>query len=248
MNPLVVLVPVGLLALTGLARARPTSGPYAGISSRALTQAQAIEVLRTLDRDGAIHVKRWPSPYEPTLSMRPEVGDVRYTYLGKTATIERVDPRFAVFLARLARFLRERGVTEIRHLGIYPGRADDPDDVHNHGRAIDLASFAGNGIDLSVKRDWGDRPAPYGASATKTSYRLRPGDRGYVFFRDLYDFLARETSDREVVPAQGGPPTSIGDHSMILHPDFPDPTYRPQHQDHLHAQIGKTHGKDPTGT
>lgn len=248
MSPLVLLVPVGVLALlAGLSRSRVT-GPYARIPSRALSQDQAIEILRSLVRDGAIEITRWPSSYEPTVSMRPRVGDVRFTYLGQARAIERVDPRFAVLLARLARFVRSGGVTEIQHLGIYPGREDDPDDVHNHGRAVDLSGFRGTGVDLSVRRDWGDRKTPYVASAITTSYRLRSGDRGYGFFRDLYAFAASEASDRSTGPEQGGPTTRIGDRSFVLHPDYPDPTYRPKHQDHVHVQIGPTRGKDPIGT
>lgn len=254
---------VALLALaSGGSKSRGVSGPFATIPARALSQTQALTILKSLHDAGTISVTRWPSytrspsaplgSFNATLDMEGQIGDVQFLYIDAPRKIDHVDPRFAVFLARLAAMLRSQfKVTRIHHLGIYPGKSETPDDVHNHGRAIDLLSFDGPFGSLSIKEDWGTKPAPYAEKAAVTRFRLKPNDRGYKLFSGLYSFLTREVSDRLQTPVQGGPPTRIGDHSFILTPDHPDPDYRPSHSglnSHIHAQIGPTRGMDPLGT
>lgn len=268
MTPAVPLAAAGVLALLALAsgskglRSTGASGPYATIPARALSQVQALTVLKSLDDAGIISVTRWPSDADLTMDMTGRVGDVQFLYMNSPRRIDHVDPRFAVFLTRLAAMLRSRfAVTAIHHLGIFPGKAATPDDVHNHGRAVDLLSFDGppSGAEgdrvkkgnLSIKDDWGAKPTPYADNATITRYRLKPSDGGYRLFSALYQFIAEQAADRSQTPVQGGPPTRIGDHSFILSPDHPDPDYRPSHSglnSHVHAQIGPTRGKDPLGT
>lgn len=260
MTPVIPLA-IGTVALLALAsggsKSRGVSGPFAAIPARALSQTQALTVLKSLHDAGTISVTRWPSSFNATLDMEGQVGDVQFLYIDAPRKIDHVDPRFAVFLARLAAMLRSQfKVNRIHHLGIYPGKSETPDDVHNHGRAIDLLSFDTlaplplNG-NLSIKEDWGTKPAPYAEKAAVTRFRLKPNDRGYKLFSALYSFLASQISDRSQTPAQGGPPTRIGDHSFILSPDHPDPDFRPSHSglnSHIHAQIGPTRGMDPLGT
>lgn len=252
----IVPVALGALALLALAGGKSDRGAAAGpltvIPARALSQDQALAILQKLNEAGTISVARWPSTYDKTLDMAGRVGNVEFFYIDSPRKIDRVDPRFAVFLARLAAMLRSQfKITKIRHLGIYPGNAESPDDVHNHGRAIDLLAFDGPFGKLSIKDDWGMKPAPFPERASTTYFRLRPADRGYKLFFALYDFLASEAADRSQIPIQGGPPTKIGDHSFILTPDHPDPDFRPSHsgiRSHVHVQIGPTRGNDPLGT
>lgn len=262
MTPAVPLAAAGVLALlaitaggSGGKSSRPAgvvSGPYAIVPARALSQVQALTVLKSLDDAGTISVSRWPSESDPTMDLEGHVGDIRFLYMDSPRRIDHVDPRFAVFLARLAAMLRGRfGVTAIHHLGIYPGKAATPDDIHNHGRAVDLLSFDGPFGNLSIKDDWGTKPAPYADDATVTHFRLKPSDGAYRLFTALYRFIAEQVADRTQTPLQGGPPTRIGEHSFILSPDHPDPDFRPSHSglnSHIHAQIGPTRGKDPLGT
>lgn len=259
MTPAVPLAAAGVLALLALASgskgSRSTSGvsgPFVAIPARALSQTQALTVLKRLDDAGTISVSRWPSDADPTMDLEGHVGDVQFFYMNSPRRIDHVDPRFAVFLARLAAMLRGRfAITAIHHLGIYPGKAATPDDVHNHGRAVDLLSFDGPFGNLSIKDDWGTKPTPYADGATVTRFRLKPSDGGYKLFSALYQFIAEQVADRTQTPVQGGSPTRIGDHSFILSPDHPDPDYRPSHSglnSHIHAQIGPTRGNDPLGT
>lgn len=157
-----------------------------------------------------------------TVLVQTTLGGVKFSYLGKPSTKAEMDPRMAVLLERLGRFLRGYGVVQVDHMGIYPGISENPSDVHNLGRAIDLSQFIfANGEKLSVYKDWGSKPGANG------EYRLKPSDRGYRFFADLYSFLSSEAES-------GG---ALGERSYLLTPDTPNPDLRETHQDHIHVQV-----------
>jgi hypothetical protein len=165
-----------------------------------------------------------------------------------------VDPRFAVFLVRLVRYLKCKwGIVALEHMSIVRSSdncaGDDTKwDVHTMGRAIDFSGVVfKNGTSLHVEKDWGNKPAPYPTNATTTKYRLTPSDPGYQLFLDLYRFTHEEGSDaagmnvgdllyKKTQPANG----PIGSHSYIVTPDHPDPALRVKHQNHVHMQIGPT--------
>lgn len=208
-------------------------------AARDLTLAQAMGELRAYEREGTVKILEVVSSQRVTLD--PTVVGVTYQYLGKAIPIRGLDARFAVFLVRLARMLSEKyGATAIDTFGIYPGKGGD--DVHAYGRAIDLKSISTPIRVYSVLIDWGQRPQ--GGALSIFKYRLVPSDPGFPLFRDIYNFAARQASDSSVEPFSRNPPTSIGDHSVILHPDHPDLKQRPLHQDHIHIQIGPTRGMD----
>lgn len=154
-------------------------------------------------------------------------------------------PNMLVLLVRLARFLRSRDVTRVYHAGIFPGNSKDPTNAHNRGEAIDLTEFEfADGDRLSVLNDWGKKNKPVSvAGAIGENFRLLPSEKGYTFFRDLYQFLSQEATDRGT---KGGKSlettagTRIGEHSFILTPDHPTPYLAKAHADHFHAQVGPT--------
>jgi hypothetical protein len=215
------------------------------VPARALSIGQAKAILAQMVRDKTItHVEDSPvGPAGTRVTLPSTLYGVSFQYLDHPLEIHDVDARFAVLLVRIAQFLAiHYGVMVVRHLGIYPGNPDHPNDVHNMGRAIDLAGFVGSSIgDIDVARDWGEMPAPWSPDATVTGYRLSPQDPGFLFFAALYDFLTKEAADRTSdYVANEGPSTVIGEHSYIVTPDHPTPALRAAHWNHVHAQIGPT--------
>jgi hypothetical protein len=98
-----------------------------------------------------------------------------------------------------------------------------------------------------VRQDWWSRPItlPSGKPAPHNKWPVNvqpyfrldvddPSGAG-AFFYDVYHFLTGEAADG-FNPAK---PTSIGDHSYILHPDHPDPNVRDSHFDHIHTEIDR---------
>jgi hypothetical protein len=159
-----------------------------------------------------------------------------------------LDMRLVVLLVRLSQYLNTSkwGVTVIYWGGL--GIAgQDPQDRHGKGFALDFhGAFTRRGR-FEVLRDWWNRPitlpngkpAPHNQwpSNVQPYFRLDVDDPTGAggFFYDVYHFLTGEAADG-FNPAH---PTSIGDHSYILHPDHPDPNQRYPHRDHIHAEIGR---------
>ena len=256
---LLALGSVALAALGGGAERAPATPPRPSTEgARDLTRAEAIHWL-----DAQMH----PPPVldEATGEMRPSqktplvlaikqapkdgmwvldgtepIEGVDFRYRGTPTGPDSprdlsVTPAMLVLLVRLARFLRSRNITRARHAGIFPGDPSRPADTHNHGGAIDLSEFVGSdGAVLSIAKDWGMKP-----SAGPGKYRLRAGDPGFAFFRDLYRFLSLEATDKgagkETVPG-----TALGGPSYILTPDTPHAAQAEAHQGHIHAQVGPT--------
>lgn len=215
------------------------------IPARALSIAQARAILAQMVNDKSIAAvdNSNVAPSGSRVSIPSTLAGVSFQYAGHPLELHDIDARFAVLLIRLAQFLADHyGVMVVRHMGVFPGRPAHPNDVHNMGRAIDLAGFVGSGIgDLDVARDWGEMPAPWASDATVTGYRLVPDNPGYAFFLALYRFLAQQGADRVAdFVANEGPPTTIGEHSFIVTPDHPTPSLRAAHWNHVHAQIGPT--------
>lgn len=218
--------------------------------ARDLTLAQAMGILKDAAANGEIVIRSFPESGRG-LVVGGNIAGVQYAYIGSggavvnRASIDNLDARFGVLLLYMSRYLHSQGVRTVYDLGITHG-GSNPDDVHNRGRAIDLAGFQfTDGHRLSVLNDWGVKKTPYAANADATSYRLRPGDRGYDFFRNLYAFLAGEAQDRtERTNTDNGPPTQIGAHSYVVTPDHPTRVLRNAHLNHFHAQIGPT--RDPS--
>lgn len=146
----------------------------------------------------------------------------------KPTTLRRLDPRFAVYLARLAVMLRDDfGATAIRHYGTWPAGKGQPS--HDAGIAIDLSAVVTPSGTISVFGDWGSRPK-YGPG-----FRLQPGDRGHDLFVAIYQFTGEQGDDRH-----DGSTTSLGaEDSFIRHPDLRDAKAAALHRDHLHLQAGQ---------
>lgn len=165
------------------------------------------------------------------VTLPSELGGVTFEYCVSSCTampLANIDPRFGVFLLRLATFLKANyGATTIKHAGIYP--AGYGQKSHDMGIAIDLAAVDTKSGLYSVLDDWGNKPKTPG-------YRLRPSDRGYRIFKDIYEFTSREGDDQ-----QYGPPTVIGEtDSFIRHPDLHDAAAAELHKNHMHLQAGQT--------
>lgn len=243
---------VSALAANTTVASRGSSQPGTGadptlqtVPARALSIGAAKAILAQMVKDKTIGAVEDSSiaPIGTRVTIPSTISGVSYQYQGRPIELHDIDARFAVLLARLAQYLSIKyGILVIRHLGIFPGNPSYPNDVHNMGRAVDLAGFSGGIIgDLDVASDWGQMPAPWTADATTTGYRLHPSDRGYEFFQDLYTWLATQAADRtDEYVVNEGPPTAIGDHSYIVTPDHPTPSLRAAHWNHVHAQIGPT--------
>lgn len=206
--------------------------------ARALSIAAAREQMRHYADAGLVNI----ITDGPRMTIGGRIAGVQHAYMtGATTrdvrkTIDNLDPRFGVLLVRLDSLLANMGVSTVLDMGITHG-GSDLDDVHNQGRAIDIGGLIGDGIDLRVLRDWGQRPE-------QGAYRLSIGDPGYALFGRIYELGTQEGADRNTKP-EGGVPTQIGDGSYILTPDHPDPKLHKDHQNHIHMQIGRTRGTEP---
>ena len=159
-----------------------------------------------------------------------------------------LDMRLVVLLVRLSQYLNSSpwGVTIIYWGGL--GIAgSDPQDRHGKGFALDFHGAVTRRGKYMVRQDWWSRPItlPSGKSAPHNKWPVNvqpyfrldvddPSGAG-AFFYDVYHFLTGEAADG-FNPAK---PTSIGDHSYILHPDHPDPNVRDFHFDHIHTEIDR---------
>jgi hypothetical protein len=180
------------------------------------------------------------------------------------AAPDRLDPRNAMAFVLLCQYLNVAwGITDLYHAGIngdFPGGRND---CHGQGRAVDFVGVKGvvdgNEIYLTVHDDWGkvyipglttpsgDWPAGTG---TATDYRLQyegaPETFATSFFREFYDFVARQWQDRTEGYEELATPTTPGAESgYIMHPDHPTsapgtPHGREAHKGHIHMQIGPT--------
>jgi hypothetical protein len=160
------------------------------------------------------------------------VSGIRYEYCDangcKPSTLRRLDPRFAVYLGRLALMLRDDfGATAIRHYGTWPAGKGQPS--HDAGIAIDLSAVVTSSGTIKVYDDWGAKPKG------GPGFRLQPGDRGHDLFVAIYQFTGAEGDDRH-----DGSTTSLGaEDSFIRHPDLRDAKAAALHKDHLHLQAGQ---------
>jgi hypothetical protein len=148
--------------------------------------------------------------------------------------------RMVVLAVRLAQYLKSSkwGVTTIFWGGMGVGRAST--DRHGKGFALDFHGAVTRYGTIDVARDWGDEEIilPNGKTAKDwpagmvPHFRLDVDTNAGGFFYDVYQFLRGEAAD-------AASPTSIGDHSFILHPDTPNPSLRATHQDHIHCEIDR---------
>ncbi len=237
----------GVAAVVALLAARRVAARM-HTPARAMTTAEALETMRRYAAAGDVEIVS-ESADGSRLVIGGLIDGVQHYYLdssGRTLrkTIDNLDPRFGVFLVRLDQLLHKMGVREVDDLGITHGGSNELD-VHNQGRAIDVAGLRGFDdravIDLNVLRDWGSKP-----EGETGSYRLHRGDPGYALFRAIYQQAAIEGSDRSEHADQGGPPSDIGFASYIITPDHPSPSLHTAHQNHMHLQVGRTQGvEDP---
>lgn len=234
-----VIVGMGFAArsVMGSAIARRLRKP-----AREMSLAEAHAELLKLSDDGALQILA----DGPRMTLGSSIYGVRHVYYDGAehprASIDNLDPRFAVYLARLDQRLEELGIDTLLDLGITHG-GSNPNDVHNQGRAIDVAGVKSSSreIDLNVYRDWGKKPEK-GTGV----YRLTSDDApGFDIFREIYDFGVREGADRSEHADQGGPPSEIGFGGYLITPDHPNPKLHHDHQNHMHMQLGRTQGVEP---
>lgn len=235
MNVLPLAIGAGGILFVGTALAMRLRGKPA----RAMSVAEAQQVMRDYASRGLVTILA----EGPRMVVGGQIAGIQHSYLsGSTAQprgqIDNLDPRFGVYLVRLDQMLRGQGATELLDLGITHG-SDNPEDVHNKGRAIDVAGIRGPRINLNVLKDWGRKP-----EAGRGVYRLGPLDDGYYLFRKIYDLGAREGADVTTKP-EGAPPSRIGYPGYLITPDHSDPSLHAHHQDHMHMQLGRTIGEEP---
>lgn len=159
-------IAVGAGTLVLLSRASVSSR---GKPARALNENEAVAELRSMSvpvtvvADNALqYLVRVPS----------RLGGVVYRYMGTDRGSEVMNPRLAVLLLRLGHVLAQKRVVAVDHLGIFPGKGDDPATMHNRGFAADLSGFVfADGSKLTVLNDWARSPK---------------------FFRSVYDVLCIE--------------------------------------------------------
>jgi hypothetical protein len=174
-------------------------------------------------------------------------------------------PTFAIVLHRLAEFLaKEWGATAIVWGGVGKGADNKSKNCHEVGTCMDFYGATTKQGAFDVTADWTRSPV-YKADgtelkvtwnqnlwgvasfenrwgpATQTYYRLRSGldTPAYDFFADVYGFVNEQcTSSGDSNPHafSSNQPLSAG---QTIHPDYPNPTLRKNHRDHMHFQLGK---------
>jgi hypothetical protein len=157
--------------------------------------------------------------------------------------VQAVHPRAAVGLLRLLCWLKtQKASNALWHSGISGGG----EGFHGTGQCIDIWGSKGpTAADtFMVLEDWGNTGSFPGSKSSKppggrVPYRLesmKPQPRATRFFADLYLFLRGEFND-----TKSGAPTSIGEYSEILHPDWPE--WREngmgakKHKNHIHVDV-----------
>ena len=269
-------LPIGGAAIGGAGTAGIPASSLDAIPARALTRVQARAELDRLQAEGLIKVD--PSTLAGRVDLDgldPSTGTaqdgnvagvvVRYLESGRRTDLtpskgnapDRLDPRHALALVRLCRWLATTwGATELYNLGA--GGSPDRHDCHGQGRAIDVVgvrgSFDGQDYTLTVADDWGlvDTPSTPGGTwqplgTNQTHFRLLDVDHPFErdFFQALYDVAAGQWQDRSSRPDPAGTPTAIGQRSFIMNPDHHSSAPgqsngREAHANHLHVQIGVT--------
>ena len=211
--------------------------------SREYSIDESLEEIKKYEAEGTINVLSYGDGRR--IVVGGNIAGIQHTYLSPTgyvprSQIDNLDPRFALYLIRLDLLLSDLGVSELIDAGITHG-GSNPDDVHNQGRAIDISELKGTDIDLSVLKDWGQKP--YNDIG---EYRLNKSDPGYEIFKSIYEFAAEEGADKYAEnPYNEGNPSSIGERSYVLTPDTPNEQLRASHQNHMHMQLGRTLGVEP---
>ncbi|NTV09572.1 MAG: hypothetical protein HGA47_02245 [Zoogloea sp.] len=219
---------MGYLIQTGVLTLSPTQTPYTGDWSAGITS---------------------PAPTAHVVIQPTTINGVQFINdLGAASLIDNVDQRMVIALCRLTRWVNssEPTVTIIRHKGI--GHGNGPaNDCHNQGRALDFSGVDGTSqdanFDRKIMRDWGSRPVVSGVAM-----RLDPvvDKLAHDIFRTVVRFATFECECNGVGSANKWPPKEIGDTGgLVIHPDYidapgSDQLLRPQHQDHIHMQIGPT--------
>jgi hypothetical protein len=159
-----------------------------------------------------------------------------------------VDQRMLIALYRLTLWLNasEPDLHIIRHKGIGHG-SGSPSDCHNQGRALDFSgldgAILGTNFDRKIQRDWGDKVVLPGIVM-----RLDPvSDKlSHDLFRTVLRFGTFECECNGIGSGNKWPPKEVGDSSgFVIHPDYvdlppPAQQLRPQHQNHIHMQVGST--------
>lgn len=259
MIPPLRLARYALAGLSALAVGLVTWRTFAKASqrpAREFTIDEALAQMRDYAARGLVAIVDEGTGSQPRMTIGGTVAGVQHVYLDTSGEatrdrIDNLDPRFGVYLVHLNQMLASMGVDTLLDLGITHG-GSNPDDVHNQGRAIDVAGIRGPGkrtilhaaqpIDLNVLRDWGKMPE--GDSGT---YRLSSNDPGFKEFKAIYDFAVREGADRscDATLRPEGPPSTIGFASCAITPDHPAASLHAAHQNHMHLQVGRTFGVEP---
>ena len=177
-----------------------------------------------------------------------EYGTTTFIYANSASPqplLDNVDQRMVVVLYRLVRWLNggEPTVSAVRHLGIGHGQGA-ANDCHNQGRALDFSGVdgesQGTAFTRSVLKNWGNLPA------NGTPLRLDPvaDPLSYELFLKAFRFGTFECECNGIGSGNSWPPKDIGDPGgYVIHPDYVDTgaqVLRPDHQNHIHMQVGKT--------
>ncbi len=231
--------------------------------ARDLTLGQANQVMGYLIQAGAMSLSatqipytgNWtttitsPAPATRVVIQPAQINGVQFINDAGAATlIDNVDQRMVIALYRLTRWVNasEPTVTIVRHKGIGHG-GGPPNDCHNQGRALDFSGVDGTSLDVSfdrkILRDWGSKPVIPGVAM-----RLDPtvDKLSHDIFRTVLRFGTFECECNGIGAGNKWPPKDIGDTGgFVIHPDYvdvppPGQQLRPQHQDHIHMQIGPT--------
>lgn len=172
-------------------------------------------------------------------------------------------PQFAIVLYRLALWLQDQwGATEIVWGGIGAGRRAL--DCHLNGNCVDFYGARTQQGFFDVRRDWFLRPVIQNdgkhlkgdwdrwGDVSKTFYRLSVNDdttsvhdaQARVFFSDVWEFVYAQchVGPNDIAPGpffDGG----LLKPGYTIHPDYPLPTKRRDHNDHMHFQLGEAFPK-----
>jgi hypothetical protein len=173
-------------------------------------------------------------------------------------------PAFAVVLYRLAKLLRQGwGASQIVWGGVGSGANDKSKNCHDVGTCVDFYGATTTKGKFDVVADWTRKPVyredgkelpitwdqgTWGVAsfenrwgpANQTRYRLRPQNDSpaYDFFLAVYKLVNEQcTSAGDTAPAAFGMGQLLG-RGPTIHPDYPDPTLRRNHRDHMHFQLG----------
>jgi hypothetical protein len=250
--------------------ARPIAVALGGdpdtLPARALSAEQARYVLDGLQKAGDIEYVA----ANGKVNLKNIYG-VKFLYLASgvkgqkadPSAPQSLDPRNAVGLCRLVRYLRDTwGATTFYHSGFITANHD----CHEQGRAVDFVGVAGvldgQEYTLTVYDDWakanvpnrakndGTRLADWPANSADVTYRLADRDEADVslakrFFTGLYGFVASQFQDRSAGAAIDETPSTIGQSTYIMNPDHPTSkpgtkNGREAHRLHVHFQIGGT--------